>query len=322
MNSRSCDVVIATRNRAAQLRRCLDGLRRQSFDDFGVIVVDDCSDEPLEGLLTAQDRADLDLTVITLADQSGPAAARNAGVAASEAVFVAFVDDDIVPNRHFLKLHLDAVRNNRDVPTVSFGPFLQPADWTPAPWTLWEAQHMKREADNLLSGKFAASWRQFHTGNNCLPRDIFNELGGFDETFKRAEDDELALRLYKRGCCFTFVPDAIAYHYPTRSLESWLLIPRLYAYYDVVMDRRDPEIGYLAKKKQELRERRLPVRLARAVFATGWRNRFGIKLATSSAELLYRIGLVPLAMGGFSVAYDLTYFASMRSTERRLPAAD
>jgi glycosyltransferase involved in cell wall biosynthesis len=47
MNMPTCDVVITTRNRAAALRHCLEGLRKQSVDGFGVIVVDDCSDEPM-----------------------------------------------------------------------------------------------------------------------------------------------------------------------------------------------------------------------------------------------------------------------------------
>ena len=67
-------------------------------------------------------------------------------------------------------------------------------------------------------------------------------MGGFDESFKRAEDDELGLRLHRYGCRFHFEPEAIAWHYSNRSLEAWLAIPRAYAHYDIVMDRQYPDL--------------------------------------------------------------------------------
>lgn len=321
MSTRRCDVVITTRNRREALQRCLGGLRRQSVDDFGVIVVDDCSEPPLAATLDPSARADLELTLITLTTPSGPAAGRNAGVAASNAEYIVFVDDDVYPNRHFLEAHLAAVTRADDAraPIVSCGPFLQPADWEPTPWNLWEARAQKKEADNLVTGVYDVTWRQFHTGNNCLPRSVFVELGGFDETFKRAEDDEFGLRLYKRGCVFHFEPEAIAWHYSNRSLESWLAIPRAYAHYDVEIDRQNPDVGYLAAKKSELATRRLPLRMARAVLGGPRRSKFGVRLAVGVANALYRAGIVGPAMGALSVAYDLSYVDSLRETERNHP---
>ena len=61
MNDRSCDVVIATRNRLAPLRRCLGGLRAQSIPRFNVIVVDDHSDTPIADGLSPDDTIGLDI---------------------------------------------------------------------------------------------------------------------------------------------------------------------------------------------------------------------------------------------------------------------
>lgn len=316
MNTPTCDVVITTRNRAEALERCLEGLRRQSTHGFGVIVVDDCSEPPVD--LHSADAGRPPVTCLRLEHPSGPAAGRNAGVAASSAEFIIFVDDDVVANRHFVEAHLGAVSAARDgeAPIVSCGPFLQPADWTPTPWNLWEARGTTKEAENVMGGVYPVTWRQFHTGNNCLPRELFCEVGGFDESFKRAEDDELAIRLHERGCVFRFEPGAIAWHYSNRSLESWLAIPRMYASYDVEIDRAHPEAGYLDAKKAELGTRRLPLRLARAVFGGRLRSRLGIAIAVAAGRSLYRVGAVGLAMGALSVAYDLSYVDSMRRAER------
>ena len=53
-------------------------------------------------------------------------------------------------------------------------------------------------------------------------------LGGFDASFRRAEDVELAYRLAKQGLRFLFNPKAIGYHVAERSFNSWIAIP--YAY--------------------------------------------------------------------------------------------
>jgi GT2 family glycosyltransferase len=319
MTDRSCDVVITTRNRAAALQRSLDGLRRQSVQGFGVIVVDDCSEQPMADALGPDVTTGLDVIHLRLDVPSGPAAGRNAGVAASDAEFIVFIDDDVVPNRRFIEAHLDAVAPAADssAPVVSCGPFLQPADWTPTPWNLWEARAARKEAENVMRGTFDVTWRQFHTGNNCLPRKDFVAVGGFDEAFKRAEDDEFALRLHERGCVFHFEPEAIAWHYSNRSLESWLAIPRMYAHFDVEIDRLHPEIGYLADKKRELGTRRLPLRAARAVLGGPRRSKLGVTAAVAAARMLYRVGAIDAAMGALSVAYDLNYVDSLRQSEQQ-----
>jgi GT2 family glycosyltransferase len=312
----ACDVVIATRNRPDALARCLGALARQTHQHFSVIVVDDCSDESLEPVVADPELRSLDIELIRLPQQSGPAAARNAGADAATAEFVAFIDDDVVADRALLEVHLANVTGPQDDgrPVVSFGPFVQPADWEPTPWNLWEARQAKKEADAMLRGEYRPSWRQFHTGNNCLPVAAFREVGGFDPRFKRAEDDELALRLRDHGCAFQFEPRAIAWHYSNRSLEAWLAIPRAYARFDVEIDRLHPHVGHLRDRKRGLQRRRAPVRAVRRI-ARGPISDLAISASVGAGRLLYRVGLTDLAMGALSVAYDLSYVESLRVAE-------
>jgi GT2 family glycosyltransferase len=235
-----------------------------------------------------------------------------------------FVDDDVVPSRYFVESHVTNVRavESSAPPVVSCGPFVQPADWDPTPWNLWEARQAKKEADNLMRGVYRVTWRQFHTGNNCLARKLFEDVGGFDESFKRAEDDEFALRLHRRGCQFVFEPRAIAWHYSNRTLEAWLSIPRAYAHFDVEIDRRHPDVAYLAAKRAELAARRAPLRLAQAVCGGPRRTRIGVGASVRAATMLYRTGLVEPAMGLLSVAYHLNYVDSLRESSIPPPHSD
>jgi GT2 family glycosyltransferase len=314
----TCDIVVATRNRPAALARCLKGLLAQSETSFRVIIVDDCSDEPLDSVVAAKEFSGLDLLLHRLARPSGPAAARNAGVELADAEYLLFLDDDVRADWRFVEAHLNTVRaaDPDGPPLVSCGPFLEPADWQATPWNKWEALHQKEEADNLARGVWPVTWRNFHTGNNCLSTALFRAVGGFDESFKRAEDDEFALRLDAYGCTFRFQPAAIAWHYSHRTLQAWLQIPRSYAVYNYRLDRLHPEVGFMVKHKRELQARHPALRAVRQVFVRPPLTRQAVQTSVVIARLLYRIGLLRASMAALSAAYDFSYTDALRRIEQ------
>jgi glycosyltransferase involved in cell wall biosynthesis len=94
-------VVIPTYNNAALLHETLDAVRRQTFRDLEIIVVDDGStDETAEAVC----RYDPSIRYVRQANQ-GPAAARNTGAGLARGEFIAFCDhDDIWQEQHLEKL--------------------------------------------------------------------------------------------------------------------------------------------------------------------------------------------------------------------------
>jgi glycosyltransferase involved in cell wall biosynthesis len=94
-------VVVPTYNNAALLHESLDGVRRQTFTDFELIVVDDGS---TDGTAEAVEKYGQSVRYIYQPNQ-GPAAARNKGVSLAQGAFVAFCDhDDVWNERHLEKL--------------------------------------------------------------------------------------------------------------------------------------------------------------------------------------------------------------------------
>jgi glycosyltransferase involved in cell wall biosynthesis len=90
-------VVIPTYNNAALLHETLDGVRRQSFRDLEVIVVDDGSTDETAEVVK---RYAPNIYYVHQSNQ-GPAAARNKGAAVAQGEFIAFCDhDDIWNERH------------------------------------------------------------------------------------------------------------------------------------------------------------------------------------------------------------------------------
>jgi GT2 family glycosyltransferase len=245
------DVVIATFNRAEPLRRTLDGLARQTLQDFEVIVADDCSTVPASRSLASYE-APFPLRVLRTSSNGGPAAARNLAVESSSADLILFIDDDVVPDIELVAEHR---RNLAALGArgVSIGPLRAPGDWKPTPWNRWEADSLEVEYGRMAGGDYRATWRQFFTGNAMLHRAAFVEVGGFDPAFKRAEDIEFAYRLAKNGASFGFEPRAIGWHYARRTLASWRNIPSQYAECDVRIASMHPELHWdetLAKEEQ------------------------------------------------------------------------
>lgn len=90
-------VVVEVHNAQDELAGCLDSLLSQTLQEIEVIVVDHGSHDHSAEILTRYAAADERVTVIAQAD-AGPGAARNAGVAAATAPYLAFLgSDDTIP---------------------------------------------------------------------------------------------------------------------------------------------------------------------------------------------------------------------------------
>lgn len=86
----------------ALIRRCLESVWSQEFDDLELIVVDDGSHPPLANLLDEMGELDPRTSVIHQSN-GGVSAARNTGVAASSGRFICFVDADDYLHAAFLR---------------------------------------------------------------------------------------------------------------------------------------------------------------------------------------------------------------------------
>lgn len=105
-------VVIPTRNRPQAVESCLHALAAQTlpWGSFEVIVVDDGSEVPLS-LDPSRWAANFDLKLLRQ-QNTGPAGARNRGVAEARGEFLAFTDDDCLPTPTWLEKLVAALREH------------------------------------------------------------------------------------------------------------------------------------------------------------------------------------------------------------------
>lgn len=180
-------VVICTYNRRDIVVEAIDVVLAQSFRDFELIVIDDGSADDTYEVCSAID--DPRLHVITQPN-GGLSAARNTGLAAARGSFVVFLDDDDRARPTWLE-RLDAtVESGADperVGVVSCG--AQCVDPTGAehairlPDTKPPAFSSRNARVLLLAGCFA------------VRREIYDAIGGYEESILTSHQTELALRL-------------------------------------------------------------------------------------------------------------------------------
>lgn len=299
-------VIVPTYNRIGRLKQVIHALEAQDYprDQFAVIVVSDGSNDGTNDYMSRL-KSPLDITFVAQAN-AGPAAARNNGIAHAKHEYVLFVDDDVVPCPSLISEHM---RLHAEQPKlVVLGPMLSPSDFQLSPWVDWEQAMLEKQYAAMSQGKWEASQRQFYTGNTSLARKLLEVAGGFDERFRRAEDVELAYRLGNQGVQFIFNPQAIGYHYATRSLRSWMEIPYAYGQNDVIFAREQQE-WILDLVRSEFTQRNA---LTRAFVKISLDRPTLTKALTAMlsfiARVCYKMRLTRISRAAYSAIFNMRYY--------------
>jgi glycosyltransferase involved in cell wall biosynthesis len=301
-------IIIPTYNRCAQLKRVLQALEAQDFplNTFEVIVVSDGSTDGTAEFLTTV-ATPLQLRPV-LQNNRGVAAARNRGIAEARGALVLFIDDDVVPTPGFIMEHVDrhiAAGAN----AVVLGPMLTPPDFQMTPWVAWEQTMLTKQYDALAQGLWEPTARQFYTGNSSLARRHLQAVGGFDPTYRRAEDVELAYRLESQGLRFLFNFQAVGYHYAERSFASWFQIPYAYGKNDVIFTQQNGRGWLLPVIWREYMTRNRLVRLlTQTCLDRPLISRMAMAMLKQSAIWSYKAGLKRVSYAACSGLFNLRYY--------------
>jgi glycosyltransferase involved in cell wall biosynthesis len=190
-------VVMPVLNSAATLERQLSALAAQVCDaPWEVVVADNGSTDGSSRLARAFAADHPGFRVVDASAQRGPGAARNAGAMCAKGTLLAFCDADDVVLPGWLSAMARALQ---DSPMVA------------------GACDIRTDVAREVAPDFAApSEPPVHLGflpfaftcNMGITRALFDELGGFDESFRHAEDIDLSWRAQLAGQALAFEPDA------------------------------------------------------------------------------------------------------------------
>jgi len=170
-----------------------------------ILVVDNGSTDATQAVALSYSSPQVPVRVVRAAERSGPAYARNAGVAATSSPWIAFCDADDVVASGWLGAINEALEQHA---FVAGGVELGRLN---SPWTQASRGSSFSNQMTLFEGMvpYASSC------NMAVTRKAFRSVGGFDESLRVGEDIELSLRLWRQGFELYFA-EAATVHYRLR----------------------------------------------------------------------------------------------------------
>jgi GT2 family glycosyltransferase len=223
-------VVIVSYKVPELLRACLASLRREAAEcSYEVIVVENASGDGSAEIVREEFP---DVRLIVLSENIGFAAGSNLGARAATGEYLLMLNPDTELVGNTLAALLAYARAHPEAGLVG-GRTLRP-DGELDPGSCWGAQSIWSlvcfasglstvfRGSRVFNPESIAGWRRdserrvdIVTGCLCLsPRAVWEELGGFDESFfMYGEDADLATRARKRGYHPAITPDAVILHH-------------------------------------------------------------------------------------------------------------
>jgi len=204
-------VIIPVYNGAKYLAECLESVFGQTWQYREVIVVDDGStDSSLEVC-----RRFPSIRLIRQ-ENRGQSAARNRGVHEAKGEYIAFLDQDDkwYPGKLARQVPILASGN--------YGMVYSNVDRIDEEGRIVERNFLDRVSVHPKKSLVDCLRRDMFIlpGASLIRKDLFDEVGGFDERLSGYEDDDLFLRVFQRSRMF-YIPEA---------LMQWRIYPTSYSY--------------------------------------------------------------------------------------------
>jgi GT2 family glycosyltransferase len=202
-------VVVCSYNGSRTIRRCLEGLMRIEYPNFEVIVINDGSTDA-----TAAIAGEYNCRIITTPN-GGLSSARNTGSQVADGEIIAFLDDDTIPDRHWLHYIAAAFRETSHAAVG--GPNIAP------PSTNFIADCVDNAPGGPVHVLITDEKAEHLPGCNiAIRKSCLEAIGGFDPTFRVAGDDvDLCWRLQQRGWTLGFSPGAVVLHHRRHTIRGY-----------------------------------------------------------------------------------------------------
>jgi O-antigen biosynthesis protein len=232
-------VVVCTRDRPEQIKKCLSRLAGQKYPRYEVVVVDnapisDALRDVVEGREAVEGQAGNEAEFrYCVEPRPGLSWARNAGIAAAKSDIIAFLDDDDEPDEYWLAGIAEGFARNDRIGCVSG--IVLPARLDNAVEQYFEQIGGHSKGRGFVRDTFSKSGPQsplyplppFGVGANmAFRREVLDRIGGFDTalgagTPTAGGEDTLALTLVLLSDYeIAYEPAALMWHHHRQDMAS------------------------------------------------------------------------------------------------------
>ena len=182
-------VVIPTYNRPHLIKRTVDSVLKQTFQDFEIIIVDDGMKERAEEVI--KNIKDERIKYIQHEINRGGGAARNTGIKVAQGEYIAFLDDDDEWLPEKLGKQVKALDNSGEDVGFCFTAITQ---------ILNDEERSTNIAEGIIDyyEKSLMSFKKVLTSALITKKYVFEKVGYFDESFPSHQEAELIIRISKQ----------------------------------------------------------------------------------------------------------------------------
>ncbi len=219
------DIIMPLYNKASVVMRGVESIRRQTFEDWRLIVVDDGSTDRGADIVRAID--DNRIEIITQ-ENAGPGAARNTGIERATSEYIAFLDADDEWLEFYLENALAAMEGS-DASVVG---------------TMYYEWHKRQDMQEhwkkrgIVAGEYRLSGKDspeqaenlmlfFHVGNSLVTAETARKYGGFyaENNCRFAEDTTFFMRIVFNESVKIIGPVAVCHHRESSNLSNRMKDP-------------------------------------------------------------------------------------------------
>lgn len=273
VNKPLVSVIVPNYNYARALGLCLTSMRKQTYPNLELIVVDDCSTD--DSVAVAESYG---ARVLRTPENSGPAAARNLGAANASGEILFFIDSDVAAKPDAVANAVELLGADPEIGAIC-------GNYDPVPLirdSLVEEYRCLQQSYWLIADE--GRIMTLYTALLAVPRRVFEEIGPFNPRLRETENADYGLRLAQR-------------------YQIWLT-PRVRGVHD-----HDHELRVLVRKVFTRTALHIPMYAHKPEFPGGLSS--GPRAWVSVAALLTLLTLVlPVLLGPVFLLVPLAAFAA------------
>jgi GT2 family glycosyltransferase len=209
-------VIVLNWNGKHLLEECLETLHSQTFRDFEIVVVDNGSTDGSVGWV--KERCAGQVRVVELPENRGFAEGNNAGIRASQGIYVILLNNDTAVDPGWLAAIAGAIGRHPEAGmfTPKILNFYRRDEIDNTGHVIYldglaRGRHRLEKDDGRFDEEGEAIWPSGCAG--VYRKEMLDEIGLLDETFfAYGEDVDLGLRARWAGWECYYVPKAVVYH--------------------------------------------------------------------------------------------------------------
>lgn len=209
-------ILIRTCGRPAVLREALLSLRRQTYDNIEIVVVED--GEPVSEGMIKSEFADLDILYKATGEKVGRSRVGNLAMELAHGIYLNFLDDDDVLYAEHIEVLVSSLLRTGMAASyaIAYETSITVRSRDPYIYEMTDCKTVNRQPFSRLS-----LWHHNYIPIQCMmfKKELFEKYGGLDESLDALEDWDLWVR-YSLHTDFGFVPKTTSqYRVPANPAE-------------------------------------------------------------------------------------------------------